>query len=1091
MTAGNPNNRRVFMIELLADTSTLVEGMEIVVMQMDDVLKSVSQVDTSLQGLGSVFERVGKTVGSRMDVLGTSMTDGFSSVADTVRDLFSPLKEITTVLRAIVFSINSQTTRMQKGFTNLSRKIQGTTNVVKASTEAFSEMRGEMKRSQESFTQLGAASEKDFSRMKKSAQGLGSAFVVTAGDLYRAYAKLKGIITSMVEEAAQLQQTLELTLPHFQRITENVGLYAESLTRSIFPANELAKATRALGRAGVVGGEALLTLGEHATMMSRLIGKSSEESVNFLADLKRALRVNNEAIRGVAGALSVMHTELMASTEVLMRSAKASLASARALGVSTKNAMSLGAAFEKMGASAGGAAQMLSNLMERTTSFDQMWKVSALSGMGAQEFVKQLKSNDPIKAIHAVSTRLMRMSEFERTRYLKNILGFSEEEALIWSNIARQPSRFAMHIAEANRVMEESNNLTKRFGARTMTLNAQWSLLTQQFGNLQTRLAAGITPVLTTFVSVLRELLHVISYIPTPLLAAVGAILAVATAPVAGILVLSTFINAFSKLSSFVGSAREALMKFVGAKKAEQAALAVNKMSLLENVSTWNLLKMSVWGGVASLERWIAIQWLATKRDVVSIGVKLGLIKATKGEALITKYNAGIKAIEAKASYSQATANASLTGSTLMTVKAAVAGAAAWIYNAAAKGLSTAATWAQTAAMWALNNVPIVLTVVAIAGAMYYLYKAFGPVTAAVGGLTIALIALAVAFYSTPIGWIAAGIAALIGLVWSFWDPIKKVFGYFFDVLNEIVSTVWSFIQAVYEVGSLFFLVSNPIGWTLMLFKFFGDEIAAVMDTIYSVFEYAGQTLYAVFVSPIYRLVDLFKMVGNAVWDTLGAAFQKLKNVVELVRSGISSLFSAIKKGIDLALAPLRKLREGLNWIKDAASNAKSGLFGSGFLHITEGIGESLPSVLGLSNAFTSMGNVAANTASKVASISASAAAAAGGIGRLAEATNKLQGVTVRGVSVVKQVIADTSAEGSPIAAEAAAALRGAVVSPAAMLPPAPAPAAEAGGGGEISITVPLMLDGEQIASAVAKITEEDLMRHHGRPSSAMRGVPL
>ena len=1093
MSAGNPANRRVFMIELIADTSTLVEGMEIVVMQLDDVLKSISQVGSALGTLGGVFDRVGPTIGEHAQSVATAISGGFIGIQEGFKTLLEPLQSIATRMGALIFSINSQTTRMEKGFSNLSRKIQGTTNVIKGAETSVKSLTEEVIKSHTAVTQLASSHEKGFQKMGNSASRFGRGFVVTAGDLYRSYAKLSRMLKGMVEEAAGLQFVMESSLPAFQRMTEDVGAYAESLTHSIFPAAELMKATAALGRAGVTGGKELQSLGEHALMMGTLLGKSAAESTAFVADLARALQLSGDQARSMTTAAAALHTKLNVSTEALMQSAKASLASAQALGVTRKNAMALGGAFEKMGASAGGAAQMLGNLMGRATSFDQQWKLSALSGMGAQDFVKSLKSNDPLAAIQGVSSRLLSMSEFQRTQYLKNILGFSEEEALVWSNIAKHPDKFAAHLAESNRVMKESQGLTAMFAERTATLQHQWSMFNNELGNIQIRLASGITPVLTALTSVLRALLGVISYIPTPLLAVVGIILSGVAGVTSLVLSIAGLVNVFSKLGSMVNSAKIILGKFIGVKVVEKAAMEANKTVVMENVTVMGLFRKSVGQAARMLWDFITVQlkelvlqqWYVTSYRAHIFWVSLRTKVTGLARLAQEWYNRSVirSAIVSGIATIKKAAETVALGAHLVVV--GVAAVATGLYTAVME--SSIVTAIRAGAVWLYNTAILIGKSIAL-GAVSV---ATGAYNAAMWIAEAATWAWNAALYANPIGLVILGVVALIAVIYLLWDPIKKVFGAYIDYLVTLYSTLWSVIKAVMEIGYLFFLVSNPIGWTIALFVYFQAAVIAAMDAVYAAFKFVGQALYAVFVAPVYNLIALFQMVGKAVWDSLGVAFDAVREVVDAVYSVVSSLFSSIESGVKAALKPLQKLKAAFDWIGESAKAVTGKLFGSGFLHILEGTSEAIPSLFGLSNAFVGVAAAAANTSSKVASVSSSAMAAAEGIGHLAAMTDKLQGATVRGISVVRQVVADVSSEGSPIAAGAAAALRGAVVSPAAMMPSsAPGVGGGGGGGAEISITVPLMIDGEQIAMAVARVSREDLMRYHGRPGSAMRGVP-
>jgi len=289
------------------------------------------------------------------------------------------------------------------------------------------------------------------------------------------------------------------------------------------------------------------------------------------------------------------------------------------------------------------------------------------------------------------------------------------------------------------------------------------------------------------------------------------------------------------------------------------------------------------------------------------------------------------------------------------------------------------------------------------------------------------------------------------------WDLQKLIYGGIFSLVGSLL-----------DIGYAIFLLTNPIGWVIALFTYFGD----IVDYLSSVFSNIGSVIYENFIK----------------------AFETVGSVINAVVSVIERLFDAIVNGVRSAIAVMDKLLVPFTAVGKAGRSVWKSLFGSGFLHIVEGSAAASLSMFGMVPTFNAVGSAANATANSIATITNSAASAAVGIGDLARATGELNGATIRGVSLMQHTVEAVADETSPIAREAAASLRGAVVSPAA-LHGIGAPVASGGGGGrermEITVPVTLTLDGEMLATAVAKVNEEDMIRSHSRPHSAMRGVPL
>lgn len=136
--------------------------------------------------------------------------------------------------------------------------------------------------------------------------------------------------------------------------------------------------------------------------------------------------------------------------------------------------------------------------------------------------------------------------------------------------------------------------------------------------------------------------------------------------------------------------------------------------------------------------------------------------------------------------------------------------------------------WISHMAQMISDNPQLVRGIV-IAGA------AFTALRAAVFAATVATRVLGVAFAATPIGLIAAGIAAAAGLIVANWEKVGPFFSALWELIKAYTTPFMEFIKSVFGWAPLALIIKNwePIvGW----FKGLWDRVSPYLEPLLKLF---------------------------------------------------------------------------------------------------------------------------------------------------------------------------------------------------------------------------------------------------------------
>lgn len=218
----------------------------------------------------------------------------------------------------------------------------------------------------------------------------------------------------------------------------------------------------------------------------------------------------------------------------------------------------------------------------------------------------------------------------------------------------------------------------------------------------------------------------------------------------------------------------------------------------------------------------------------------------------------------------------------------------------------------------ALGGLKTVAIVVSAIFASKLLTSIFG-IVSAVGALTKAVWGLGVALLSTPVGWIIAVIAVIIGALvalWYYWDDVVAFFKAGWDLLIQVfqkavdwlksnftdewnacakaITWYWELVKSFY--GTLWDGICGYFKWAWGVIKEIANFICGIPQTITSAFDglvsfFKGvwDGIYNTFFKPFADMydniagkIDTVKGWGSKVGDTVSSAWDSAKNVIGL-----------------------------------------------------------------------------------------------------------------------------------------------------------------------------------------------------------------
>jgi TP901 family phage tail tape measure protein len=289
-----------------------------------------------------------------------------------------------------------------------------------------------------------------------------------------------------------------------------------------------------------------------------------------------------------------------------------------------------------------------------------------------------------------------------------------------------------------------------------------------------------------------------------------------------------------------------------------------------------------------------------------------------------------------------------------------------------------------------------------------------------------------------PLRFIIAFISATVNALGVLFAVLTGDFEAMWGAYARLKSSLMGLIAPFVELGETIIGIAKRV-WNAL----FGSSLFHIKEGIEAVMPYL-EALLAPF-KLILGAADTVKVALGGMWDS--------------VKEGAGAAFDKVK---EFAGAPFKAVGDAAGWLYDK-------LFGSGFLHINEGVLSAMSSLGNLTGSFRGFGETVGEIRSMVQGL--------------------LEAMNATGIAPTVGVPALPTP--APAAARARAAAVTTVAARTALAGREGGAAAAAAELPELQITVPVIMDGEQIATAVARVTREQLIRHGNTPGGAMRGVPI
>lgn len=990
------------------------------------------------------------------------------------------------------------------------------------------------------ITNLGASGVKNTQTLQTSHHRMSLSWARDVAIIVAAYVWVRNSLRGVVEEANELGRTIERSSALFTRADASARGLAFSYLKMGRDAQSFMQASILYERAGVRGENALKQLSVASWQLGVITGKSTKEVAQAMAELQMRTGMSVAQVQRLHDTAAMLTTQFNASYDAIMSAASAAPAAAQKFGLMDGQLMILGATFERMGMAGTKAGAMVGDIMERLADPTTQWQVAALAGSKAGERMK----TDAAGVVADMAKTLQKQGD-NQYYYLKRVLGFSEEETAAWMRLAKSPDEFTSKIKEMQAEQNRLFSTQKIFAAVTGDLYTQLHLLGEEIMSIAKRVGLVLAPAVSLVVRFLRVLVGIVRMIPTPILGIVGVFGIMALSALAVGAALAWVVKKVFNLGNIFLEAKAHLLGLAGGFKTTAKELwryAEMKGGLAKGLRSYMADEIKF---IALLwqER---LEWVRTKiamafqskalRD--NIFAQRLLLHAHNATGVASRFLQGIQERGIRATVKDAAVKTLMAGATksaaLKTIYLAYAQGtltASTIAGAAATGIASAAMTVFNLIL-SLNPIGIVvLLIVGLVAAMYGLYKMLTSTNPKIKAMGV-ILALAFLPLTTTIATLYVLYKVVAFVFGAIYDAIMETLAPIFtiaDSLGKAVEPIFNLFKSSGDAGDGFFaklakgikfvfLYFTPLGQFILglraTFEILGAVVAGIFDGIYLALKPvidAFSEVKKTFMEAIQPILDIFdstasagidwgamiQYVGSAVSVLTRYALAPLVWLLKAVAWYLNLVFESWKKSIPQVISWFKLFFKPVKDLWDTLVLIKKTLFGSSFLHIAEGIASIMSPINMLKQAFVAVKNVLSAIADMLKnSIFARVIGwlMGGGDKKTAIATaTAVPAVASTAAALTAPEMPTTVTTAPPVISPLAAKAKAAVVSFEEREAPEVRTEAKPKGGRmpEIVVPVTLTLDGEVIASVVARSSAEKLVRFGNAPFSPMRGVPL
>ncbi|MCK5431412.1 MAG: phage tail tape measure protein [Gammaproteobacteria bacterium] len=449
-------------------------------------------------------------------------------------------------------------------------------------------------------------------RVGKIGQNVGAA--LTGVGVAAAFA-VRALTNSFMELDTAMARVRKTTGASTAEIDELKDAFIELSKEMPASAAELAEVGAVAGQLGIKGKANILEFTETASMMATAFDVSSEEAATALAKLSNIYDIPISETDRLASAINALGNTTAAKEGEILAFTGSLGASARMLGFTATESVSMGASLISMGMDASDAGTRLNSafsVMAQNTE-----EAGELLGMSGDKF-KEAFGQDQIGTINRLIAKIKGIDDsMERTTAATDVFGRIGAKAII--GLSANVDDFATNLDTAASAYELNTSLTEEYANATDTAAAKLKIAKNQLNAAKIALGGQMAPALIFVAKAIGGVANALSNMSPWLQAFIsGGILLTSTLAVIGplLFVASTAVVAWSTASLAAAASGISLT-------ASLSAAAVAAWAFITPLLPFIAIGATIVGILALLEKKFKVVSIATA--LVTKGFEWGL----------------------------------------------------------------------------------------------------------------------------------------------------------------------------------------------------------------------------------------------------------------------------------------------------------------------------------------------------------------------------------------------------------------------------------------------------------------------------------
>jgi TP901 family phage tail tape measure protein len=341
---------------------------------------------------------------------------------------------------------------------------------------------------------------------------MGAAFAgMMAAKLTGAFRKIIGVAGSYEGTMSAVQRISGMTDEQIKQLSKDFLVMSASLPLS---AEELGKVSIIAARLGVKGSEAFKSLALTASQFARATGLTEETAVSALARISKLFQMDIvKSSKGVASAMTAVANSSAATADEIAGMVQQMGGTAHVMGLTADQSIALAGAMRNAGIQVeSGGTSIVRILDSMTTKQD---KFAKLLGITTDEYREQFKQ-DPMQLFLGVLKAVQGIDKMDLSAKLKE-LGLSNVRVKkTIQGLGLQLDSLNGLLGTSAQQMVEGTKTAEMFNKESQTLNAMWSTFTGSLKNVAILMGDILMPVLKAILNIGISVVSVFLELPRP-----------------------------------------------------------------------------------------------------------------------------------------------------------------------------------------------------------------------------------------------------------------------------------------------------------------------------------------------------------------------------------------------------------------------------------------------------------------------------------------------------------------------------------------------------------------------------------------------